>query len=278
MRGEIERSDNELGAACDDGAGVRFDPQVLYCDILSEDWRNNAQVNAVGLNHAAVRNGVVSFFDPVPNGNLSNFSGQSNGGKAPYAFTAVSMGLEILCPPTRSRAGADQLPSNLELAADPHAMIWAAIIARSLLSLRYAEIPIYDRIPVSQIGGRGGLWVSGGFQGGIGLAQEPSRRNGFPLPDELLLDPDKGSVIKAELMISDADLALLGDGVAPGPGWGAPMAQGQYLVEPIPGTFALQGVPYPKRGVRLVFFGRKGLNVTSGTGSLRRAAKMSGAS
>lgn len=276
MRAEIERRrDEELGAACDEGEGLRYDPMAYYSEILADEWLTDSKQNAAGVQHPAVLNGQILFTQPVPGEGHSNFSGESNGAKPPLPFTAVSMGLEVLNPPTLNiREDTLAAGGNVRY-ADSHGQILSALIARGFFTLLYGEVKILDRVPVSTVGARGGLWVAGGGPAGYAQVQDPSRRNGFPLPDELVLEPGSGAVLKAWIDLNPSDLAVLG--TVANPGYGAAVMPG-CIFQPgmAPVDVDVVAMPPIYRGVRWVLFGRRGLNVQAGTGSLRSAARRQG--
>jgi len=250
----------------------RFDPTILFSEIKAADWRVAATTNAEGINHpAVVDGGTILFFEPVPGGGHSNFAGDQGGGKAPYPTQLVRMGIEMLCPPTRTSF------LVVPLTGDPYNVFFpsqsamlAAVIMRGLFSLELGDVPVYKQIPVSDIGAAGGIFFSGD-QFGAAQNMQPSWTNGFKMPDDLILDPQSNTALKAWIKLNPADLVKLGNGATPTDGWGNPLPMTPRIHDPGTGVETLVPTLTPYFGVRLHWWGKRGLNIRAGRSSLVKA-------
>lgn len=271
----IETDDEpSLGAAVAQGkkrlADSRFDPAVLFSEIKAEDWRIDASTNAEGVNHPAVQaGGVILFFEPVPTLGHSNFAGDVSGGKAPWAFRAVRMGIELLCPPTPTMYHLNATPpatEGVDHRFPSHSQMLAEIIGRGLFTMDMGEVNIFKNIPVSLIGAAGGMQHDGdGF--GSGQNMQPAWSNSFKMPDELILTPESGSALKAQITLNKADLAALSTGDT-GTGWGCPFEKQPRIATAGAEATTLTNSLALYLGVRLSFWGQRGINIRVGRASI----------
>jgi hypothetical protein len=261
-------------------ADARFDPAMLYSEIKSPDWRVGTTVVAEGVDHCAVEEGgVIRFFEPVPSGGHSNWSGDKGGAKSPWPFRAVKLSVEMLTPPTPTALFVEEdstavppVTAHTELLVS-HSQMLASIILRGFLTLELADIVILKKCPVSQIGGAGGAHFEGDHFGSASNMQQ-AWTNAFKLPDECIFDPDKGTTLKGKIDLNAADLDILGKLVS-GSGWGSPFAKLKQLhytapvvAPPAPESWEAVTLSTPFFGVRLSLWGQRGLNIRAGRSSL----------
>jgi len=255
-------------------ADTRFDPAFLWAEIKAEDWRMKTvpgtPPNALGVNHPAVdQGGIIRFLEPVPQDGHSNFAGDAGGGKSPWPFRAVKLGIDILCPPTPSSLYEIPATGDPYTEAFPsHSQMLADIILRGTLSIEFGGILILPDLPVSLVGGMGGAAFTGDHFGAANNML-PSWTNAFKLPDELVFDPDRGSALKAYIRLNAADLVPLASGKDEG--WGQPFAMQNKIEDDGSNPQKVVKLPALYFGVRFVLWGQKGLNIRAGKSSIAKA-------
>jgi len=256
---EGDGGDDDMGATPADQA-TRYDPCVLFYRVSSTDYRNDTTTNADGIQRPAVQQGKMTFLDVQPGvAGLSNFT---EGGKAPFPFTAHRMSIRFFFPIYPSDMTARLLvPAAVTMA--PRGVLLGQFMARGLFSLIADDsIPIVTKIPVDAIGAAGGIVIIGGSDVATAQNMGTSRRDGFPLPNPIKMTTG-GPKLSAFIEWSPADVVYLGNGIA-GVGVGSPFPDEFYPVPAAPPVVTPTTIPPAHLMTSLEFWGERGINIHAG--------------
>jgi len=272
-------ADEDMGAE-PGGDQNRYDPNVLFWRLYSTDWRDGAPVNAIGLNRPAIQAAIATFVDAIPG--VANLTNMKEGGKAPYQFTAFRHALRYFFPPEASDRATKLAGAAVCTILVPRGIQFANFLGRGLYFLELNTQPVFQATPVDTIGAAGGYVILGGADAATAQNMGTSRRDGYPLPDQMRLSTG-GPSITAHIAWCPADIPYLGAGAA-GFGCGSPWPNDFIAVTSATGAatppvapveilndLPAAAVPAPAPlapalvGISWEMWGRRGLNPRAGT-------------